>query len=751
MYSITEQNTTLSNDKTKNGSVNTNTKLKPTNTSFLHFHSPLHQTSSSLFCNECGCLHFFNPTMFSTVTSIKPYHLNYNIEIPPLDYFTSFQNKHSQNNYKSSSISDYLLNFRARIIKKYKYCTNKLKLSFHTMYNALNIVDKVLFNNKIYSNSKLEKIGLGALILSIKFNELVYNYQNLKYIQSVYEISNAILTASQIKKLELSILKKINYDIISDSFLVIINYFLLNGVLFNCDKGNNSTSKEDVSKTKQSLSMLTRKIAITILERNVQYMEYNQFHLACAVIAFTRNQLRLEKWPQCVFEFIYKVNEKDFEKEYNFVQRIYKMNNLIPSISNSDIIFYKQLSTNKGRNCKRLKPNNNIINNKLKSILSNNSVINSTILSPKKIQRFPILRSISKNEDTFRYPSSNSNITTNQSSVSTLCSCPRINRIASQSQSIDVTYHNNNQSIDLKSSFQTVLNNNNNKQINVTGFDSSLSKYNNSNFNKQIILTDISDVSLYQRKKISQYINTDSTKNKSICHTTTNSQKDNNQKQEKVEFISTYKQKTKTSFNMYNKYKYSNSFITKGSFIRKHINTSFNKSFNNVDNIHNQSKINNKKKLLNNSFDLNITFQHTLNSKNNHSMEKKNNLTKKKVNAIEELIIKKVLQCKKLTSAIEKTIFNSFNKNKQNNKHFNTKINKSSVINKITNNHNNKRKILMNKTNCSLSSETLGLKSDVSMKSISNKGISSNTKYFKTKSIHQKTKVTKSQIKQLQS
>ena len=193
MHSITEPQISFTVKKTKTSKLTRKPKIKTTTGSFLHFHPTLSHTTKSLFCQECACLHFFNPCSFSTITSSKPLYLNYPIEIPPLDFFIPFKLKN--NIHKSpNSFQPSLLSNRTRIIKKYKHTSSKLKLSQQTIYNALYILDQLIFTQQNFTNNnKLDKFGLSALILSIKFNELEYNYESLKTIQSAYEGINKAL------------------------------------------------------------------------------------------------------------------------------------------------------------------------------------------------------------------------------------------------------------------------------------------------------------------------------------------------------------------------------------------------------------------------------------------------------------------------------------------------------------------------------------------------------------------------------
>jgi hypothetical protein len=856
MHSITEPPISFTVKKTKTSKLTRKPKIKTTAGSFLHFHPNLSHTTKSLFCQGCACLHFFNPCSFSTITSSKPLYLNYPIEIPPLDFFIPFKIKNNIHK-PPNSFQPSLLSNRTRIIKKYKHTSSKLKLSQQTIYNALYILDQLIFTQQNFTdNNKLDKFGLNALILSIKFNELEYNYESLKTIQSAYEgiNNNCILSLTQIKKLEVIVLKLINYNLNSISFITIVSYFILNGILFcfdnkdgsNCNNNSsnnlhsNLNSNNNISlsiKNKQSLSLLTRKIALFIIENNIHYMEYNQFYLACAVIAYARNTLHFEKWPIIAFEYIYNVKESDFEKEYNFVNNVLTDSKQLAqtqTLSNlHELILYKVITPNKGRNIKRTKVNThkninginnnnnnnkkvnnktnnvnnnyvsvNIINNynsKPKVQISNNKKINTTFTTFKNKQLFHIQqydpyipRSTSK-KDSFRYHSSGSGNATNTSSLSTLRSYNKINKIMlsqsqSQNQSSEVDMliidsNNNNIHKNSTNKYKPAINSSytaaalfknrkKHKMMYDIIFNSSFTNFNN---NKNIINTDVSSCS--------------------------NSNKDINNK--KCDSINTYRYKNKTSINIFhynymhhknnislNSTKHKLSNIKNYSSIKnnvsnnsKVINTSLNSSLINVQpykqkpkiDIENIYSINTCKKILNKSSTLlkanSLKNKHYINNNNtliqtqkinkqhsnkkctNNSLPKRITNNKKKVDIIEELIMEKMLQCKKLTNKIKKKVSKKNNSKSANHSNIN-KVTATNNTNENIYNTNKNITIIKGKKKPSFISistvNSLNSKNNISMENLSIKHLTTGnglntSKYFKPKPLVQT--LTKKQIK----
>ena len=300
-------------------------------------------------------------------------------------------------------------------------------------------------------------------------------------------------------------------------------------------------------------------------------------------------------------------------------------------------------------------------------------------------------------------------------------------------------------------------------------FNSSFTNFNN---NKNIINTDISSCS--------------------------NSNKDINNK--KCDPINTYRHKNKTSINIFNynymhhkknislnstKHKLSN--IKNYSSVKnnksKVINTSLNSNLINVQpykqkpkiDIENIYSINTCKKILNKSSTLlqanSLKNKHYINNNNtliqtqkrnkqynnkkctNNSLPKRITNHKKKVDIIEELIMEKMFQCKKLTNEIEKKVGKKNNSKSANH----SKINKVTATNNTNENISNTNKnitIITGKKKPSFISiptvNSLNYKNNISMENLSinhlTTGNGLNTsKYSKPKPLIQT--LTKKQIK----
>lgn len=226
---------------------------------------------------------------------------------------------------------------------------NSIKINI--LYYIIYLFDMLIIrNNKYKLFPTFEKIGLGALILCIKFyqeNGTNSVIKNKKY-KLLY--NNRYYSMEEVTKIELLCLKLVNYNLTEPSSINFIELFLGDGIIFKSDVNNNknhSDNNEVLNSLKYTLLINLENIMIYSNE----YIKYNPFHLSMFVIEFTRNIFNLNNWHEivCTTYDLSKINN------YNEI--------------------YKELSS-KYKNCLsniKLNHKNRYINKKEKNISRNNS------------------------------------------------------------------------------------------------------------------------------------------------------------------------------------------------------------------------------------------------------------------------------------------------------------------------------------------------------------------------------------------
>ena len=87
-----------------------------------------------------------------------------------------------------------------------------------------------------------------------------------------------------------------------------LEFFLINGIIYN----NDNIKHDNYNKIYYQLE----KILENIMEESNNYLKFNFFHLACAIVSYARENFDLKKWP-LPLKKIFGVEYINFEKEYN--------------------------------------------------------------------------------------------------------------------------------------------------------------------------------------------------------------------------------------------------------------------------------------------------------------------------------------------------------------------------------------------------------------------------------------------------
>ena len=192
------------------------------------------------------------------------------------------------------------------------------EINANIFYYIIYLFDLLIIkNNKYKLISSLEKIGLGALFISIKFfheNNNNVTIGNKKY-KSLY--NNRYYSMHEIIKLEVLCLKLINYCLTRPSVINFIELFITVGILYDSDLNNNSTnSNNNYNDTFNHLYYLIFKNLDFIVLYSNEYIKYNPFYLSCFIIGLSRNILNMEKYPKQFSKF-FKLTKANFNEIYN--------------------------------------------------------------------------------------------------------------------------------------------------------------------------------------------------------------------------------------------------------------------------------------------------------------------------------------------------------------------------------------------------------------------------------------------------
>ena len=304
---------------------------------------------------------------------------------------------------------------RKIILKKIRDFFLFYNIEYKIIFKAILLFDIITIENeKRKLLSSLEEIALGALILSIKFNYDENKMFSMKKFLRLY--GEQVYSLSDIIDIERKALLTINHFLNYTTPMCFLEFFLINGIIYNIDNLN----KDNYSK----IYIEIENILLKIMEESNIYLKYNFFHLACAIVAFCRETFNLEKWPrtlQKVFSVDFNLFQNEFKrffiKNENNNNRIYdnrtynysnKKNNINGNNNNIFLLNFENLENDNDINNNNI---DNISNNDSKSISSRHNYFkkNKTNYNNKTIDRYNNIINININNVSFNNIYNNSN------------------------------------------------------------------------------------------------------------------------------------------------------------------------------------------------------------------------------------------------------------------------------------------------------------------------------------------------------
>ena len=225
------------------------------------------------------------------------------------------------------------------------------------LYNIIYMLDILIcYNSKNKVISNLEKLGLGSIILTLKFMNEEFLIIPLNKFKSFYENKN--YTIHQLQEIEINCLKLLDYYLNFPTPYSFMELLFLNGIVFSTDNIKNETSHKIYNLALNSLEK--------IMLKSNEYIKYNPLYLCCGIVAYSREFHGIEKWPKILLK-VFDVIEKNFDNIYKEYFSPYTHHYIKSSNNIMDKLFIKKFYTNDSKeknNCDRnnQEKNNNDIN-----------------------------------------------------------------------------------------------------------------------------------------------------------------------------------------------------------------------------------------------------------------------------------------------------------------------------------------------------------------------------------------------------
>ena len=308
---------------------------------------------------------------------------------------------------------------------------NRIKDSI--IYPSIYLYDILIKNNN--TSLSLEKLSLGAIILSVKFNYCAsYRYSNKKYAH--YNFKD--YSMEELREIELTCLSLIDYNLLYINPMIYLELLFINGIVFTTD---NIKPEESNFVYKTSLIVLEE-----IMKINNCYIQYNPFYISCSVIAFSRKKFNLEEWPNFLGK-IFDISFDDFKstldflneslKDFKIHDKYFKERN--NSIDKYNLNIYKDNSCIMKRTFKKIKAKEE---NKDKKERQNSSAINYYQNKYEQYKRLNENNSLEKSINYKCLGNNSSSIIYNEKNINNYCFW---NKESSQNKiQIKTIYHKEN-------------------------------------------------------------------------------------------------------------------------------------------------------------------------------------------------------------------------------------------------------------------------------------------------------------------
>ena len=265
--------------------------------------------------------------------------------------------------YIDISLNEELSQKRYDIIMVIKQFIIQNKINANLFYYIIYLFDLLIIKNNNYKIiSSLEKLGLGALYISIKFFHENNNnclISNKKY-KSLY--NNRYYSMQEIAKIEILCLQLINYCLTESSLIKFIELFIISKNILDLNNKNYFHNFDD---SFNHLYVLIFKNLDIIMINSNEYLKYNPLYLSLFIIGFSRNILKMDKFPKHLITF-YGLTNINFNYIYNELWTNFKniLNNVRYNKDNNNYLNNKYL-TNDSKTSEAKSNLNRVNNNEL--------------------------------------------------------------------------------------------------------------------------------------------------------------------------------------------------------------------------------------------------------------------------------------------------------------------------------------------------------------------------------------------------
>ena len=221
---------------------------------------------------------------------------------------------------------------RQYVIECIKNFINSYKIKYKILYNIIFLFDILIYiDNNVKVIQDYEQLGLGSTILIIKYNHEEKKIIPISKYQTFYERIH--YPKIILKEIEILCLKLIDYYLNFPTPLLYIELYSFNEFIHKADNINTDMHFKLYNMTFNTLEK--------IMTSSNEYTKYNLLNFTSSIIAFSRRNYNLEKWPKNLSN-IFGVDLKCFEYIITELLLHFENNMNIKSLSIKNKLFYKK-------------------------------------------------------------------------------------------------------------------------------------------------------------------------------------------------------------------------------------------------------------------------------------------------------------------------------------------------------------------------------------------------------------------------
>ena len=265
------------------------------------------------FCKNCGSIIIKSEIENEQIMLLKPNKYEAPTHIDPLIHLLKL--KHSSKKYIPKQISKLYYEIREDGIFLLKSLCSTYQVSDKVFFFSISYLDRIMSNVSKISKYDFELNVIACFILAGKFSEIdAYPFD---YKQFTSYNKEFIYSVEDIQKTEISVLKKLNYDLSDITTFEVLLGFLHCGIIFE-EEVYDMFELNDVY-------YYTLKLLAKLVVSHV-FLKFDPYSIAFSIIHFARKYYNIQKGNLKYLKFIFGIHLVEYSDCFMYIKNYLKKN-----------------------------------------------------------------------------------------------------------------------------------------------------------------------------------------------------------------------------------------------------------------------------------------------------------------------------------------------------------------------------------------------------------------------------------------